>query len=79
MNRYVFMLALCVAVVASMSGILYRFFRRLKRIEQQRWGQVRDKESLRSSWDRYRVRRADRRSRRTAAAPAPADDETPAP
>jgi hypothetical protein len=38
MLRYGLMLVLCVAVVATMGGVLVWFFRRLARIEEERWG-----------------------------------------
>jgi hypothetical protein len=36
--RTALMLILCLAVVGGMGWVLYWFFRRLGRIEQERWG-----------------------------------------
>ena len=38
MLRILLMLALCVAVIGTMGGVLVWFFRRLGKIEEERWG-----------------------------------------
>lgn len=76
MNRNLIMLALCVVVAASMTGIVLWFSRRLRKIEQDRWGDVKDAESIHASWQRYRTRRDDRRAKARRNGTAPPSEET---
>ena len=38
MGNYLVMITLCLGVVGAMALVLVTFFRKLKRIEEERWG-----------------------------------------
>lgn len=62
MIRYVSMLILCLFVIVAMIGILAWFFRKLGKIETERWGNVPDTNSIRQELKRFREKRAKQRA-----------------